>query len=80
MKFQITMKDPDTIFDSISDAVEKEIGNEGIYYDKHFESRHFENRRAEVVQFCETWFRYSEYVTIEIDTDANTATVIPVQR
>jgi hypothetical protein len=36
-----------------------------------------EDDREEVRQACEKWVRYGEYITVEVDTEAGTCTVIP---
>ena len=35
---------------------------------------------GEIEPLLKTWVEYNEYVTVEIDTDTNTAIVIPVRR
>lgn len=35
-----------------------------------------EDEQADVRNACEKWVKYGEYVTIEIDTDKGTATVL----
>jgi len=36
-----------------------------------------EDDREEVRQACGKWVRYGEYITVEVDTEAGTCTVIP---
>lgn len=67
MKIRITLKDPDGVGDSINDAVR----NAG-YGDP-------EELREEVISKCSKWIRYSEYITIEIDTETREAIVVPAQ-
>ncbi len=75
MKFRVTMKDPDTLSDAISDAVTDELKKiEGLDADDR--EALFEERHNAVREVASKWFEYGEYVTIEIDTDDNTATVI----
>ena len=59
MKFCITMKDPDGVYDSLQEAA-TEHGVE----------------RSELEDIIKLWFQYSEYLTVEIDTDAGTCTVV----
>lgn len=61
MKFRITMKDPDGVFESIEDAVKADLP------DRHYEYE----------QMIKPWFRFSEYITVEIDTEAKTCVVVP---
>ena len=75
MKFKVTMKDPDTLHDAINDAVAAEVG--AIENLDSEEKADLAVTRAEKVQeICQKWFRYGEYVTIEIDTEAKTAVVV----
>lgn len=74
MKFTVTMKDPDTLHDAIDDAVREDVaGIEGL--SKEDRAALFETRQDAVRAVARKWFKYSEYVTIEIDTEAKTATV-----
>jgi len=38
-----------------------------------------EEEREAVEEKCAKWFRYGECVTIEVDTDAGTAVVLPAR-
>lgn len=76
MKFKVTMKDPDTLGDAIDEAVRADIAKiEGIT-DEDREAI-FDGRREAVSNITSKWFEYGEYLTVEIDTDAQTATVCP---
>jgi hypothetical protein len=36
---------------------------------------------SEIYDFCEKkWFQYGDYLTVEIDTEAQTCTVVPVKK
>ncbi len=61
MKFIITVKNPDSIDNSICRAAEELGVSENELWDA-----------------CEKWVDYKEYVRIEIDTEAGTATVCEV--
>ena len=74
MRFRVTMKDPDTLHDAIRDAV-KEIPLDGLDADEAELVR--EKRVEKIDALCGRWFRYGEYLTVEIDTDAATCTVVP---
>lgn len=75
MKFQVTMKDPDQLDDAVSDAVSETIRDmpedegEAIY----------DIRYEKIKKLTNEWFRYGEYLTVEIDTDARTIRVVPVK-
>lgn len=75
MKFQITMKDPDGVYDSKQQAVEDSL--EELDISEQEKEALMEMRMAEVDAGLSKWFRYGEYVTIEVDTDAGTAVVVP---
>lgn len=78
MKFTVTMKDPDTLGDAIDEAVRADIAKiEGLNADDR--EALFKTRREGVGKITSKWFRYGEYLTVEIDTEAQTATVRPAQ-
>lgn len=75
MKFKVTMKDPDTLHDAIRDAVAENVGSmEGLDNEEKAEIATI--RREKVAELCSKWFKYSEYLTVEIDTDLMTCTVV----
>lgn len=78
MKVRITLKDPDGVYDSLNMAVKESLGEAGIT-DGGEVAALFGVRRARVERACSKFIDYEEYVTIEIDTDAGTAVVIPVK-
>ena len=73
MKFNITMKDPDGFYESVKNAVEESLPT-GLSSGER--SNLLEDRMEKVEESLERWFEYNEYVTIEVDTDNNTATVL----
>lgn len=77
MKFTITMKDPDGPYDCIHDAAKSSLMNSGL---SEAEQRALIDLRVEKMhEVTDRFFRHGEYLTIEIDTDAGTATVLPVK-
>lgn len=77
MKFTVTMKDPDKLHDAIADAVTADLDKiSGL--DAEDREALFETRREAVSKITSKWFQYGEYLTVEIDTEAKTATVIKV--
>lgn len=74
MKFRVQMKDPDTLHDSIRIAVEEQVGYLNLPLDEA--EVLCEKRREKIADICSRWFRYGEYLTVEIDTDAKTCTVV----
>jgi hypothetical protein len=76
MKFKVTMKDPDTLYDAIGEAVEQAV-SDTIGVDDNDEREALIKVRVDKVQkICGKWFEYGEYLTVEIDTDAETCTVV----
>ena len=65
MKFQVTFKDTDALYDALYDAIDKEDFSNlsEVEYDEVKQSR------AETVNglCCEKWFKWGEYLTVEID-------------
>lgn len=78
MRFTVTMKDPDTLGDAITDAVRADLAKiEALTVDDR--EALFETRRDAVGEIAARWFEYGEYLRVEIDTDAKTITVLPVR-
>lgn len=74
-KIQITLKDPDTLYDAVSDFVTQELANSGLPEDEQELLR--ETREEKYRDVCSIYFQYGEYVTIEIDTETSKARVVP---
>lgn len=73
MRFRVTMKDPDTLTDAIDEAV-KDIQIDGLSDE---ETEDVRNRRAEEARVvCYQWFRYGEYLEVQVDTVAQTCEVV----
>ena len=78
MKFKVTMKDPDTLIDAIRDAAWEAVGNVAGVHDS--EKKYLaENRSEELSELASRWFEYGEYLTVEIDTEAQSIRVVPVK-
>lgn len=77
MKFTVTMKDPDTLTDAIEEAVREEVEAMGLPEDEA--EALMEARADKVGRLCDRWFEYGEYLQVEIDTEAETATVVPLK-
>ena len=74
MKFQVQMKDPDTLYDAIQDAVNTELKATGL--DEEERELLYDYCRTKVSAVCSKWFAYGEYLTVEIDTDHGTCVVL----
>ena len=78
MKFKVTLKDPDGFYDGITDAVEESLGGNTFFSERESEAAH-EARRDVIKDGIGKWVEYGEYITIEFDTTAGTATVVPLK-
>ena len=85
MKFRVTWKTPDTVEDSIREYLEQNAeverhpdgGEEFVMYKGRLNECH--SQVSACLNTVEKFCRYLEYVTIEFDTIARTATVIPAR-
>ena len=73
MKVRITMKTPDAVEDAAEEA-----------FPIDFDDQQFEEDAALYEQdsfrsLCEKWFRYGEHVTLEVDTEEGTITVVEAE-
>lgn len=76
MKFTIIMKNPDSFEDSIRRAAEESV--EELNLDIA-EKREMEDEKyQELKKIASKWIEDDEYLRVEIDTEANTATVLEV--
>lgn len=74
MKVSIQFKNPDAVANAIREAVEREV--EVINGLKGSERELIiDERCTEVDALLEKWIEWSEYVTVEFDTEAKTACV-----
>jgi hypothetical protein len=76
MKFTITLKDPDGVQDSI-DALDEMESVAGLEPDEIEAVQ--EARKEKAREITSKWFEYGEYLTVEIDTEAKTCTVLPAK-
>lgn len=75
MKFHIQLKDPDGFSDGMDEAIEASLSEADLSDDEKEAVSAARQERA--WKALEKWVEYREYVTIEFDTDAGTATVVP---
>jgi hypothetical protein len=74
MKLKITLKDPDGVYEAIRIAAKDSLSEiEGL--DESEREELLEARHQKLSEQCADWIEFGEYVTIEIDTDAKTASV-----
>lgn len=76
MKIRVTFKDPDVMPDSVDDAARRLACPLGVEAEEWEEIR---ARRAEKAKDAITklWMDYGEYIVVDFDLDAGTATVVP---
>lgn len=75
MKFRVTVKSPDGVYESIREAAEESVEPLGL--DKEEAEYLCEKRQESLSEFAAKWVKYGEYITVEFDTEAGTATVVP---
>ena len=75
MKFRVKMKDPDTLYEAVEEAVAKSVKGLDLTAEERDEVA--EVRAEKVRDACSKWFEYGEYLTVEIDTDQMTCEVVP---
>lgn len=77
MKIKITMKDPDGVYECVREAISASLPS-GL---SHGEIDALSKARGEEVdQTLRRWFEYAEYLTVEVDTEAKTITVLESSR
>lgn len=74
MIFRVTFKDPDSLHDAIKDAVKEDVAK--LALDAEESEAVSEIRTQSTKELCQKWFEYSEYITVEIDTELKTCTVV----
>lgn len=74
MKFRVQMKDPDTLDDCIAIAVNDSM--RGMVLEDEESDAIGEVRKKSFKSVASRWFRFGEYLTVEIDTEAGTCTVL----
>lgn len=79
MKVIVQFKDPDTLYESVKDAVKYWIADlkkqVPSLSDEELEA--VSKARYEVISDkVGKWFKYGEYLTVEVDTEADTCTVV----
>lgn len=73
MKFKITLKDPDGVYESVRQAAEGSLP-EGELSDDEREAL-METRMKRLNDIIGKWFEYGEYLTVEVDTETRTISV-----
>ena len=76
MKIKVYLKDPDGFYDGISDAVRDSMAEFGGKLTESEKDDVANRRRKEANEALRRWVEFGEYVSIEFDTQAKTATVL----
>ena len=76
MKLKVFIKDTDVLQDAVEEAVDEELKNSGLAEDEQEAVR--ELRVEKALDVAGEWWEYGEYITVEFDTEARTARVVPV--
>jgi hypothetical protein len=76
MKVRMTLKDPDTMHDAVDEAVKRLPVPDGVSPEE-FESIREERADSARSAITDLWMPWGEYLVVEFDTDAKTATVRP---
>jgi hypothetical protein len=76
VKIRITFKDPDGTFEGVRQASYDGLP-EGLTDEERDDAAHL--RGIEINEDLKKWVRYGEYVDIDFDLEAGTATVVPVR-
>lgn len=71
MIFRINFKSPDTVSDSVQDAIKR------LRYS--MDSNELDDLQEELWKHANMWVSGGEYLTIEIDTIRGTAEVVPAR-
>jgi len=69
------MKDPDTAYDAVEDAVKESVANLNHLTESEKEAI-IGVRQKEIWDKVGQWFEYGEYLTVEVDTETNTCVVV----
>lgn len=75
MKFNITMKDPDGVYDSVTEAAKESVKDMKIT-DLDDADDILETRTDSLMEIIGEWFKYGEYLTVEVDTETKTIKVV----
>lgn len=77
MKFKVTLKDPDGVFDAVEDVVNEAEDLKNLHEQEAEAAA--TARKERLRAFMGAWVEYGEYVTVEFDTEAGTARVVPLK-
>ena len=79
MKFTITLKDPDRPYEQILETARDSL-SEVTGISENEKELLVDGRVEELQEFIGKWFQYGEYIKINFDTEADTATVQRIKK
>jgi hypothetical protein len=77
VKIRVTMKNPDALHEAVREAVAGDMAK--LELDDDERDSIAEMREEKTREFCKRWFKWSECITIEIDTIEGTCRVVEVK-
>lgn len=75
MIIRVTLKDPDTMSDSVTEAY-RELPKPIELTDVEWYEVRSKRIEAATAQITDTWMEYGEYLTVDFDLEKMTATVV----
>jgi hypothetical protein len=79
MRFRITFKDPDGVYDCVQSAAEGSLLEQKEALDEDEYQVLLKTRLESTQEAIKQWIQYGEYMTVEIDTKGKTCEVVPVR-
>ena len=76
MKFTVTFKSPDGVSDSIRRAANESVECPSVVHDDCTCEYDIEEVEDKLKAFIGPWVEFGEYLDVEFDTEAGTATVL----
>jgi len=75
MRFQVTFKTPDSLENTVDEETEYELST---LEDEFQDDENREEIKAKLMKFASKWVKWSEYITVEFDLEAETCKVLEV--
>ncbi len=74
MRFTVNIKDPDVFSNAVQEAVTSDVATLGL--DEREAEAVIELRTEKLNDWLRKWVKWGEYIRVEFDTEAGTATVV----
>jgi hypothetical protein len=78
MIIEITLKDSDGIYDSITDALNAEVEKMDIEMGEDEKESFIDKRREKINEVLGEWVEYGEYLTLKVDIKKKTCEIVKV--